>query len=342
MPVKIAELAPYIGLCLSVLVLSVLATGLIVNLAKKIGLVATPDGRTLHKGAKPLGGGGPVIVLALGAWVLWAWPLSPVYIALLVSAIILGVVSLIDDFLTVSAALRFSLQMIAVAICLYFLPSEQHVIWTGWSIVIDRLVTGLCWLWFINLYNFMDGIDGLAASETISICIGVVLIGYFVGLPIDLVLLAALVACGAAGFLPWNWHKSRIMLGDLGSIPIGFLLGFLLINLAMKGYLVAALLLPLYFVADASITLVRRILTGERFWQPHNTHFYQNATKWGGLGHDQVVIRIIGANIIFIGAAFLSLSNSMLAVLLAGFTLALLLWHFLNVARRSQLAFKDA
>jgi len=330
-----AELAPYISIFLGVLILSFLATGLCIKISKKIGLVATPNDRTLHSGDKPLGGGAPVIGLSLIAWYFLAGPLEAVHVALLAGTIILASISLIDDFDVVRASIRFSLQFLVVAGCLYFLPDDQYVIWSQWPIYVDRLVTGFCWLWFINLYNFMDGIDGLASTETIAICIGVVLIGSLVGLQPALVILAALLAFSMAGFLPWNWYKSRIMLGDFGAVPTGFLLGFLLINLAMEGYLIAALLLPLYFVADASITLIGRVFRGEEFWTPHNKHFYQKATK-SGLRHDQVVYLVIAANIIFVSAAWLSLSNMMLAISIAVLTLGLLLLYLFMLSRRPE------
>src|SRR5262249_59322582 len=110
-------------------------------------------------------------------------------------------------------------------------------------------------------------------------------------------------AAASVGFLVWNWAPARIFLGDVGSVPLGYLLGFLLLALAWSGYWKIALILPLYFLADATITLCRRLVRGERVWRPHRTHFYQRAVQ-RGLGHADVVLRVIAANLLLIGCGW--------------------------------------
>ena len=332
MPATLAEIAPYVGTFFCVLILSALSMRTMIHLAVSRGWTATANKRSSHSGIVALGGGGPVVIFALAVFYLFAQPREPISLAVVAGAVCLGLVSLIDDIKPLHQSWRFGLQIAVVAICLYLLPNGQFVISHDWPLLIDRTVTGLAWVWFINLFNFMDGIDGLAGSEIIAISFGIFLVGYMVGLSPIVLLLAAALAGGAAGFLPWNWHKSRIMLGDLGSIPIGFLLGFLLIKLAIEGQLIAALILPLYFVADASYTLLRRALRGEKFWRPHKEHFYQRATQTGA-GHDHVVCRIVAANIVFIGAALLSISNPFWAVLTATITLLVLMMSLYNLGR---------
>jgi UDP-N-acetylmuramyl pentapeptide phosphotransferase/UDP-N-acetylglucosamine-1-phosphate transferase len=107
----------------------------------------------------------------------------------------------------------------------------------------------------------------------------------------------------AIGFLVWNWSPAKIFLGDVGSVPLGYILGFLLLDLAVRGYWKIALILPLYFLADATITLVRRLLRGERFWQAHREHFYQQAVR-RGLGHAAVAKRVIAADLVLIACGW--------------------------------------
>ena len=107
----------------------------------------------------------------------------------------------------------------------------------------------------------------------------------------------------AIGFLVWNWSPARIFLGDVGSVPLGYVLGFLLLDLAIRGWWKIALILPLYFLADATITLARRLLRGERVWQAHREHFYQQAVR-RGLGHAAVVKRVIAADLMLIGCGW--------------------------------------
>ncbi|MBO0738870.1 MAG: glycosyl transferase, partial [Alphaproteobacteria bacterium] len=160
---------------------------------------------------------------------------------------------------------------------------------------------GLLWVWWINLFNFMDGIDGLAASEAAAIGSGLLLFGLCgAGAGSEPALLAAAVIGAALGFLVWNWSPARIFLGDVGSVPLGYLLGFLLLDLAGRGFWKIALILPLYFIADATITLVRRLLRGERVWKAHREHYYQQAVRYG-LGHAAVVRLVITADILLIG-----------------------------------------
>ena len=116
-------------------------------------------------------------------------------------------------------------------------------------------------------------------------------------------LLAAAILGGALGFLLWNWSPAQIFLGDIGSVPLGYLTGFLLIDVAARGHWKIALILPLYFLADATITLLHRLLQGERIWQPHRRHYYQQAVR-RGLGHAAVVRRVIAANLLLIGCGW--------------------------------------
>jgi UDP-N-acetylmuramyl pentapeptide phosphotransferase/UDP-N-acetylglucosamine-1-phosphate transferase len=113
------------------------------------------------------------------------------------------------------------------------------------------------------------------------------------------------VTGAAIGFLVWNWSPARIFLGDVGSVPLGYVLGFLLLDLAVRGHWRIALILPLYFLADATITLARRLLRGERVWQAHREHFYQQGVR-RDLGHAAVVKRVIAADLLLVGCGWAS------------------------------------
>src|SRR5207244_2759978 len=130
-------------------------------------------------------------------------------------------------------------------------------VFQGWlPLWLDRLAAALLLVWFINLFNFMDGIDGLAGSEAAAIGLGLLLFAAAgVGHDPGLMALGAAIAAAAIGFLVWNWAPARIFLGDVGSVPLGYLLGFLLLDQAARGHWKVALILPLYFLADATITL---------------------------------------------------------------------------------------
>src|SRR5262249_14823731 len=143
---------------------------------------------------------------------------------------------------------------------------------------------------------FMDGIDGITAVETVTLALGVSAVA-MLGLHHDarIAMPALALAAGALGFLRWNWPRASIFLGDVGSVPLGFLSGWLLLLLARHGEWAPALILPLYYLADATITLLRRIAAGERFWEAHRSHFYQRALT-PDRNHSAVLLLIIGAN----------------------------------------------
>src|SRR5262249_42220881 len=143
--------------------------------------------------------------------------------------------------------------------------------------------------------------------------------------------IAALALLGAMlGFAPFNRPVARLFLGDVGSLPIGLLLAWLLILLAGSGHVAAALLLPLYYLADASLTLVRRLVAGERVWQAHRTHFYQRATD-GGFTVMEIVGRVFAVNLVLAALAFISVAMPAwwlsLAALAAGAALVAWLLH---------------
>ena len=116
-------------------------------------------------------------------------------------------------------------------------------------------------------------------------------------------MLAGAILGAALGFLVWNWAPARVFLGDVGSAPLGYLTGYLLIGLAAAGRWRIALILPLYFLADATITLGRRLLRGERVWQAHREHYYQQAVR-RGLGHAAVVKRVVLADLLLIACGW--------------------------------------
>ena len=172
-----------------------------------------------------------------------------------------------DDRSSLPVLVRLAAQFGAVAIGLVFLPGAGRVFQGLLPPALDLVVTGLLWVWFVNLFNFMDGIDGITASETVTIGLGVALIALVAASDYGvrrrvLLGLSIRAAAAALGFLAWNWHPAKLFLGDVGSIPLGFLLGWLLLGLAGTGSWAPALILPLYYLVDATLTLLYRLVRG--------------------------------------------------------------------------------
>ena len=149
----------------------------------------------------------------------------------------------------------------------------------------------------------MDGIDWMTVAEIVPVTAGLALFGLMGALAVRMRRWLLSRVCGAIiGFAPFNRPVARLFLGDVGSLPIGLLLGWLLTLLAGGGHLAAALLLPLYYLADATITLLRRLATGQPVMQAHRTHFYQRAID-AGFSVYQIVGRVFVVNIIILGLA---------------------------------------
>jgi UDP-N-acetylmuramyl pentapeptide phosphotransferase/UDP-N-acetylglucosamine-1-phosphate transferase len=283
-------------------ILAFALTALAVRTLAARAVLDIPTARSSHVRPTPRGAGLAVVTALAPALLFIAASsgatreLAPMMAALLG----LAVLSFLDDVRSLNAGLRLAAQAAAVALGLLSLP-DGLVLQGFLPFWLDRLLVAVAWLWFVNLYNFMDGIDGITAVETISIGLGVALVASFATLPEPFGAMGLAVAAAAAGFLPWNWHPAKIFLGDAGSVPLGYLLGFLLISLALHGLAAAALALPLYYLADATITLLKRLVRGERVWQAHREHWYQRAAAT--TRHDRVSLRVAAANVLLVAAA---------------------------------------
>ena len=258
-----------------------------------------------------------------------ALPISPVRVldpVLIIGTAILAYLSWRDDLAPLPAAIRLPVHLGVAGLFVLNLPSDA-LIFQGWlPLPLDRLlgVIGLGWL--MNLYNFMDGINGIVGVETVAITLGYVLIGATASSNSYDALAVALMGA-SAGFLLWNMRaKPLVFLGDAGSVPLGFLMGALMIDLAVKGHWAAALILPLYFLADATLTLTMRLWRGEKPWEAHKTHFYQRAAAAMG-SHLAAVARIAIANAALIAAAAWSVSSPWLAIAAAALIVLVLLYE---------------
>jgi UDP-N-acetylmuramyl pentapeptide phosphotransferase/UDP-N-acetylglucosamine-1-phosphate transferase len=262
-----------------------------------------PNERSSHETPTPKGGG-----LALMAVVLVVWVATGLYSessafltwALPGVALALAGLSWVDDLRGLPPITRLIAQIISVTIILLLRPTPEIFFQGLLPHTLDALLGGIVWVWFINLFNFMDGIDGITGIKTIIIGVGVALIGNGAE-----ALLGGILAAAAAGFLKWNWHPAKVFMGDVGSIPLGFLLGWLLLNMAGDGHWAAAIILPTYYIADATITLIRRALKGENLLHAHRQHFYQQAVQ-RGLSHAKVTTMVAFLGVLLVTLAWLA------------------------------------
>ena len=275
--------------------IALVGTRLLITVLTRRQVLDHPNHRSSHDRPTPRGGGLAVVAAIIAGWGLaLAFGMAPSTLLWpLVAAGGLAAVCFLDDLYGLGARLRLIAQTAAVAMGLWGLPG-QGLFGDFLPAPLDLAVTALIWLWFINLYNFMDGIDGISGVETVVIAGGLAGLTYFSGgaATAGLLVPALVVLAAAIGFLRWNWHPARIFLGDVGSVPLGYLLGWLAIAAAGRDSVggaiwAACLILPLYYFVDATVTLLRRLARGVNIFHAHREHFYQQSVI-AGRRHDQV------------------------------------------------------
>jgi UDP-N-acetylmuramyl pentapeptide phosphotransferase/UDP-N-acetylglucosamine-1-phosphate transferase len=307
-------------------------TGLYLRVMLAYGRLEPPSERGMHKVPVPSGAGAAIIAASLVLWPLWQGEATADSMLLLATVAALALVSWLDDRRGLSPVLRLAAHAAAVTLLLASLGPEQRIL-PAIPLGVERAAIGLAWLWFINLFNFMDGIDGIAGAEAVAVAAGYLLVATVAGVGNPLDQLALIVAAATAGYLFWNWHPAKVFMGDTGSIALGFLLGWLMIDLALRGYWAAAAILPLYFIADATLTLLRRLARGEKPWQPHRQHAYQRAVL-GGTPPSAVVLRTAIANAALVALAIASIWHPILALAGAAAVVTVLLLDLERLAGR--------
>jgi UDP-N-acetylmuramyl pentapeptide phosphotransferase/UDP-N-acetylglucosamine-1-phosphate transferase len=294
--------------------------------------LARPNARSSHKAPTPQGGGVAVVLGGFAALLAVTVLGHAQGLATLVpvgaAAALLMALGVADDIVSLPALPRLALQAVAVVTVVATMPAELRAL-PMVPLVVERSIEAIALLWFVNLVNFMDGIDWITVAETVPVAAGVYILSLFGAVPQTPALVALALLGAVLGFAPFNRPVAKLFLGDGGSLPIGLVMGWLLLQLAGNGYLAAALLLPLYYVADATITLARRWTRGERVMEAHRSHFYQIATT-RGFSVMGVVKRVFAANLVLLWLAVVTVMLDsavfdVIALLLGAGEVALLL-----------------
>jgi UDP-N-acetylmuramyl pentapeptide phosphotransferase/UDP-N-acetylglucosamine-1-phosphate transferase len=266
---------PAVYIALIAFIAAALAVGWLARSRVSRAALDEPNARSLHTTAVPRTGGIGLLLGIAAGWAIiapqlpWAWWAA---LALLIA------VSLLDDLRGLSAAVRLGAHLLAAALAATALP--------GMPDSLPLLAAAVLAIgWMCNLYNFMDGSDGLAGGMAVSGFLFFAIAAALAG-STQFALLNLAVAAAAAGFLLHNFHPARIFLGDAGAVPLGFLAA----TLGLIGWLQRdwtwwfPLLVFSPFIVDASVTLARRLLSGARVWEAHRDHYYQRLVQLG-LGH---------------------------------------------------------
>ncbi len=332
----VITLAQYALILLLAAALSLALNRLLVPLLARHAL-ASPNARSSHTVPTPQGGGIAIVVAVLAAMLTVSlfpavetrtlvalWPLAA-------GVVLLAVTGACDDIRHVPVGPRFALQVVAVAMALAALPEGARVVpLLPWWV--ERAALLVAGVYLVNLVNFMDGIDLMTVAEVVPVAGALWIAAQFGALSPPDAAIAIAVTGAMLGFAPFNRPVAKLFLGDVGSLPLGLLMFWLLTRLAANGHLAAALLLPLYYLADATVTLVRRLARGENVLSAHRTHFYQRATDLG-FSVTEVIGRVFVVNLLLAGLTFRSISTTSAIIevgllMIGGAVVGALLVHF--------------
>lgn len=275
--------------------------------------LARPNARSSHKVPTPQGGGiavliGTLLALAVALWLGRAESEAWRAVLILGSAVVaLAVVGAWDDIRPLPASLRLVLQAACVGYVLFGAAPGLRLFPEIVPLAVERALALLAGVWFVNLVNFMDGLDWITVAGIVPLAGALALAGSLGAIDPVTGWLAAALCGGLIGFAPFNKPVARLFLGDVGSLPIGLVTAYLLYRLAGTGAFAAAVILPLYHIADATITLLRRLARGEKVWEAHRSHFYQQATT-NGFSVIAVVRRVALLNVALVVLAGISIA----------------------------------
>jgi len=287
-------------LVLGAFLLSVPATGLMRRYAIARELLDQPNPRGSHRQPTPRGGGLAIAVIVLGGTALAAevgWIGADVGLAVVGGGALVAAIGWVDDRKSLKPLLRAVVHVLAAAWSLYWLGGLPFLRTgeTGLALGPGGFLLGIVGVvWVINLYNFMDGLDGLAAGEAVLVA-GIGCTFLLADGRRDLAIIALLTVGASGGFLVWNWAPAKIFMGDVGSGLLGFVFAALAVGSENAGSfpLLGWLLLLGAFVFDATVTLLRRFLARDRWYEAHKSHAYQRAVQ-AGWGHGEVTLVVLG------------------------------------------------
>lgn len=292
-------------LLLAVAVLSAVLTGLTRRYAVSRQLMDRPNERSSHSAPIPRGGGVAIVVAFLGGLLALGDGASATTVtALLVAGVGIAVIGFVDDHGHIPVRWRLLGHFICAAWILYWI-GVPHFEWMGVTVDIGpaaAVLAALFLVWMLNLYNFMDGIDGIAGVEVLTVGTSGTAAYWLAGIPMASdVGLPALLAAATLGFLVWNLPPARIFMGDAGSGFLGLMLGaFSLQAAAARPVLLWCWLVLLgVFIVDATVTLIRRLLRGERIYEAHRSHAYQHASREFG-AHRPVTLAVAALNVFWL------------------------------------------
>jgi len=302
-----------------------LLTRVLITRLSYLGVVDIPDKRRSHSKIVPRGGGLAIVLVAIiSLYIFELWTTETTFISEKFVPLLFAIaaISFLDDLRSLPIVIRLLVHLICSSFAVYFFLPFTLFGDHGLSLYLGFALFTVALTGFINIYNFMDGIDGISCIESIHLSATMLMLCYLKFFEIDntyfIVTLNVIILGCSCGFLIFNWHPAKIFLGDVGSISLGFLTGLCLLLLAVTNtsLFIACFIASLYYVTDAVLTILIRLINKEKIWQPHLKHFFQKAVK-KGKSHKRVVSIIAICNVFLMSLSILSLYSPIIAIILA-------------------------
>ncbi|WP_322616246.1 glycosyltransferase family 4 protein [Pseudomonas sp. BIC9C] len=285
---------------------SFLGTGALRKYALARSLIDIPNARSSHSVPTPRGGGVAIVLSFLLALPVLAWTDTvawPMALALLGAGSWIAIIGFLDDHGHIAARWRLLAHFGGAIWALFWIGGMAPISLFGYEFSLGWLgyvIAAFYLVWMLNLYNFMDGIDGLASVEAICACVGACLV-YWIAGHTSLAIAPLVLAMAVLGFLVWNFPPAKIFMGDAGSGFLGIVLAVMSLYAAWTNplFLWAWLILLGVFIVDATFTLIRRLLRGDKVYEAHRSHGYQYASRKYG-SHRVVTLTIAAINLLWL------------------------------------------
>lgn len=308
----------------------------IIWLRKKLLLwnfVDIPGDRRIHNVVTPRGAGLALVIvfiISLVGFEYYTFNTLSFSFKLILPFALISIISFIDDIKGLSILIRLIFHFVSTVLVLYFFLFPKTLFHEELPSYIDSIITIIGFVAFLNIFNFLDGIDGITSIESIHISITLMILCYIkydIILNVDLVIIISVIVFSfSVAFLIFNCPPASIFIGDVGSISLGFIIGFCLILLSVSSWhlFASSIITCLYYIADGGITILIRLMQKEKIWQPHLKHFFQRAVK-NGYTQKQVITRIAICNfclmLLAVNAVYYPVISTVLAILVTGITL---------------------
>jgi UDP-N-acetylmuramyl pentapeptide phosphotransferase/UDP-N-acetylglucosamine-1-phosphate transferase len=316
---------------------SLILTKLSIKYLPLIGVVDKPSNRKVHLQPTPGGAGIGLIILFLIGMPLFEYHVygNLNYAKIMVPILsTISLISFIDDIRDLSVPLRLFFHILSALLINFIIIYPDYRLFHGLvPAEFDLILTSLGLVAFLNIYNFLDGIDGITAAESIHLAATILVLCYLkydIIIHANLLIMMSVIILGfCIGFIPFNWHPAKVFIGDVGSISLGFIFGICLICLSSSSWhlFVSSTIAALYYLFDGVFTIIIRLINNEQIWQPHVKHFFQQAVK-KGMSHKQVTIKISLCNLALFILSISALYYPITSLILSILAVCYLLMHF--------------